>query len=200
MPKKRDADKCWGCGCWNKNELIDVGKVTAFVPFTKIEAYVNSFHENINDITAATNIPFLLTGINTFKKVSNLPYPSIRPSFSIGGILRKYPINIHVTKGIVIVKVTIISPNFVPVKPSFTYIAKKGIKVEIGGKATDKSIVNSKAVLNLNVNLEKVYAKGTITIIVIIVEIIETNKLFSSPLITWLACPDAGNKILSAVV
>ena len=40
--------------------------------------------------------------------------------------------------------------------PSFTYIAKKGINVDIGGKATDKSIVNNNAVLNLNVNLEKV--------------------------------------------
>ena len=83
-----------------------------------------------------------------------------------------------------IVKVTIINPNFVPVKPNFTYIAKKGIKVDIGGKATDKSIVNNSAVLNLNVNLENVYARGTITIIVMIVETIDTNKLFNNPLIT----------------
>ena len=200
MPKKREADKCCGCGCWNKKELIEVGNVTAWVPFTNIEAYVNSFHENIKDITAATSIPFLLTGMKTFKNVSNLPYPSIRPNFSIGGILRKYPINIHVTKGMVIVKVTIINPNFVPVKPSLTYIAKKGIRVEIGGRATDKSIVNNNAVLNLNVSLEKVYANGTMTIIVIIVEIKETNKLFNKPLITWLAWPDAGNKILFDVV
>ena len=89
MPKKRDADKCWGCGCWNKNELIDVGKVTAFVPFTKIEAYVNSFHEKIKDITAATNMPFLLTGIKTLINVSNLPKPSILPNFSIGGMFLK---------------------------------------------------------------------------------------------------------------
>ena len=29
IPKKSDADKCCGCGCWNKKELIEVGNVTA---------------------------------------------------------------------------------------------------------------------------------------------------------------------------
>ena len=38
IPRNSAAERCCGWGCWNKKELIDVGKVTALVPLTKIEA------------------------------------------------------------------------------------------------------------------------------------------------------------------
>ena len=38
IPRNKAAERCCGCGCWNKKELNEVGKVTALVPLTKIEA------------------------------------------------------------------------------------------------------------------------------------------------------------------